>query len=348
MNKVSVVIPVYNVEKYLQSCIDGCMSQTIQDIEFIFVNDASTDGSLSILRENESRYPQRLKVIDSPTNRHVGGARNQGIAAATGEYIGFVDADDVPLPEMYELLYNKAKENDADVCYIHSSRIDESVTYEEIRIKEADSLQPDIIWPEKTLQLAGREMMDKDREWYMVRSPGHVWNALWKKSLLQKADIAYPEHVAYEDNFWAGIVEAYVDRIAFVQNIGYLYRVNPMSITQSRNNKNFRDRVTMRDQLLNTAKERGLLDRLFGAYEYLYTYRDTFTTFRILATKYDKPDYAVMKQLIRNLKATFPKWKENEYLRTLISKRTQIENRLIGVFPGICGRALHILSMRRH
>ena len=347
MKKVSVVIPVYNTESYLQSCIDGCMEQTLADIEFIFVNDASTDKSLMILRENEKRYAPRMKVIDSPVNLHVGGARNLGLAAAAGEYIGFVDSDDIPLPEMYGLLYAKAIETDADVCYIHSSRINEETTYDEIKQKSTKDLKPDIIWPERTLRMSDREMTDLDREWYMVRSPGHVWNALWKRSLLTRADTVFPEHVAYEDNCWAGIVEAYVQRIAFVQDIGYLYRVNPLSITQARNKRSFFDRITVREKLLETAKSRGLLDRLFSAYEYLYAYRDTLTTFRILATKFDTPDYVTMDRLIQELKRTFPNWYRNKYYNQLIPKRTRIENRCISLLPGICGRILHFLSERR-
>lgn len=343
MSKISVVIPVFNAEKYLQSCIDGCMAQTMQDIEYIFVNDASTDNSLSILKENAQRFPA-MKVIDSCENRHVGGARNIGIAAAEGEYIGFVDADDIPLPRMYEQLYNKAEESNSDVCYIHSARIDETVSFDKIINKDVSSFESDIVWSKRTLLMANREMTDEDREWYMVKSPGHVWNAIWKRSLLEKADMSFPEHVAYEDNYWAGIVEAYVQRIDFVQEIAYLYRINPSSITQSRNNKNCYDRIINRDKLLNTAKERGLLDRLHNAYEYLYTYRDTFTTFRILATRFDYPNYKVMKQLILDLKKEFPNWKRNVYLKALISPRMRLENRCISILPGACGHVLHLLS----
>ena len=111
--KLSVIIPVYGVEKYLQACIDSVVNQTMKDIEFIFVNDASLDGSLEILRENERKYPDLICVIDSKENLMQGGARNLGIRAARGEYVGFIDSDDFIHPEMYEKLYNKAVGYDA-------------------------------------------------------------------------------------------------------------------------------------------------------------------------------------------------------------------------------------------
>ncbi|MDR0542585.1 MAG: glycosyltransferase, partial [Dysgonamonadaceae bacterium] len=87
--KISVIVPVYNVAKLLPRCIDSLLGQTLQDIEIILIDDASTDNSLEICRKYEAKYPARIRVIASPENRRQGGARNLGIEAATGEYIGF-------------------------------------------------------------------------------------------------------------------------------------------------------------------------------------------------------------------------------------------------------------------
>lgn len=92
--KISVIIPVYNVEKYLQTCIDSLLSQSMKEIEFIFVNDASPDGSLAILQENQRLHPDQIRIIDSKVNLKQGGARNLGIAAAQAPLIGFLDSDD--------------------------------------------------------------------------------------------------------------------------------------------------------------------------------------------------------------------------------------------------------------
>ena len=91
--KVSIIIPVYNVERYLRTCLDSVVNQTLQGIEIIAVNDGSTDNSLKILEEYQSRYSDRMRVI-STENHGVSHARNLGLSMASGEYIQFVDSDD--------------------------------------------------------------------------------------------------------------------------------------------------------------------------------------------------------------------------------------------------------------
>ena len=114
--KVSIIVPVYNCEKYLPECIASLRRQTLSDIEMIFVCDASPDDSLSILREAE-RTDARIRVIAFPENRGVSAARNAGLDAATGAYIGFCDSDDWIEPQMFEQLYSAAQEKDADISF---------------------------------------------------------------------------------------------------------------------------------------------------------------------------------------------------------------------------------------
>ena len=98
---VSIIVPVYNAERYLTECLGNIVNQTLQNIEVILVNDASTDGSLSLMRECEHQYPDKVRVIDSKENLGAGGARNLGIKMARGEYIGFADSDDMVDVTMY-------------------------------------------------------------------------------------------------------------------------------------------------------------------------------------------------------------------------------------------------------
>lgn len=113
--KVSVIVPVYNGEKFLTERVGNLLNQTLDDMEIIFVNDASTDGTLAVLEAAKNQFPTRVRVLSHTENKGPGAARNMGLAVASGEYIGFYDADDVIDVTMYEKLYNKAKENDADI-----------------------------------------------------------------------------------------------------------------------------------------------------------------------------------------------------------------------------------------
>ena len=113
MAKVSIVIPIYNVEKYLRECLDSVIGQTLQDIEIICVNDGSKDSSLAIMQEYAER-DERVKIIDKP-NSGYGNSMNRGFDMATGEYIGIVESDDYADANMFETLYRVAKEENADV-----------------------------------------------------------------------------------------------------------------------------------------------------------------------------------------------------------------------------------------
>ncbi len=114
MVKVSVIVPVYNVEKYLKDSIESLQNQTLKDLEIILVNDGSTDGSLSICR-SYSAADGRIRVIDKP-NGGVSSARNAGMEAASGEYLGFIDPDDWVEPGMYESMCRKAEGIGAEAC----------------------------------------------------------------------------------------------------------------------------------------------------------------------------------------------------------------------------------------
>ena len=106
MSKISIIIPVFNAEEYLETCLDSVINQTLTDIEVIAIDDCSTDNSLSILNKYATKYPN-IKVYHNEKNIGQGATRNRGISLSSGEYIGFVDSDDYINPHMYEDMYNE-------------------------------------------------------------------------------------------------------------------------------------------------------------------------------------------------------------------------------------------------
>ena len=114
MAKISVIVPVYNVEKYLTECIESICSQSLEDLEIICVNDGSTDNSLDILNDF-AKQDKRIIVINK-ANSGYGHTINMGLNAATGEYIGIIESDDFADKNMFEDLYKLAKDNDADIA----------------------------------------------------------------------------------------------------------------------------------------------------------------------------------------------------------------------------------------
>ena len=112
--KISVIIPVYNVEKYLQKCLESIVNQTFCDWELIAVNDGSSDKNSDILRQY-AEYDTRIKVINQQ-NSGVSAARNAGLDVAKGDFVCFIDSDDYVHPQMLELLLNAAEKENADVA----------------------------------------------------------------------------------------------------------------------------------------------------------------------------------------------------------------------------------------
>ena len=114
--KVSVIVPVYNVENYIEQALNSLLGQTLSDLEIIAVDDGSSDKSGEILDQYAQEYPQRIEVLHIQ-NSGAGNARNEGLKRAKGKYIGFLDSDDWVAEDMYETLYNKAEKGyDIVVC----------------------------------------------------------------------------------------------------------------------------------------------------------------------------------------------------------------------------------------
>ena len=322
--KISVVIPVYNVEKYLQTCIDSLLAQTMEDIEFIFVNDASPDNSLEILRRNEQAHPERIRVIDSDINRMQGGARNLGIKAARAPYIGFVDSDDFVGPEMYRKLYDRMMETDADVVYVQAAPVPHDTDRENVNQLV---LKPYVQWSDELLRLDNVVLDDQGMQDFIRGTVGGVWTALWKKTLFTENDLYFPEHLRYEDNYWGSLVKPYIRKFAFVREIHSYYRNVPQSTVHSKNAQHHFHRITIENMLLNKAKELGFFEKYHAAWEYLYATRYTFNTVNYFATKFDKLPMKEIRQIKKDLWREFPHWYKNKYLWH--------ENGFYAIFRGI-------------
>lgn len=124
MIKISVIIPVYNVEKYLKKCLNSLVNQTLQEIEILVINDGSTDRSQEIIDEFQIKFPLKIKAL-SKENGGLSDARNFGLELAKGEFIGFVDSDDEVSPTMFEEMYLLAKKNEAEMVICNLQKVDE-------------------------------------------------------------------------------------------------------------------------------------------------------------------------------------------------------------------------------
>ena len=157
------------------------LAQTVQDLEIILVNDASTDNSLDILNEYRRRYPERITIVDYPDNRRVGGARNAGIRAAQADYIGFCDTDDFVSPSMYETLYDCIKKTGSDAVVVQAVFTPENCGLETVdRIEKT----PYVDWNKNLLRWNGKDITGnvEAHEDLIAYEIGGVFCHLYKKS----------------------------------------------------------------------------------------------------------------------------------------------------------------------
>lgn len=225
MPKVSVVVPIYNVERYLEECLDSLLDQTLRDMEFICVNDGSTDHSLEILKKYAAK-DTRIKILDGP-NGGYGKAMNRGLDVCTGEYVGIVEPDDYVKTDMYENLYRIAKEKDleiikADFCRFITGKDGQKVfTYENLT-------------PVASMY---RMVIDPKDEPDVFKAAMNTWSGIYKRSFLEENQIRHNETpgASFQDNgFWFQTF-CYARRLYFLDRPYYMNRRdNPNSSVHSR------------------------------------------------------------------------------------------------------------------
>lgn len=176
--KVSVIVPVYNASKTLANCLGNLVHQTLNEIELILVNDASTDNSLSILSDCEQAFSEKVLLINLEQNLGPGGARNVGLSYASGEYIGFVDSDDIADIHMFETLYQHAVTNDYDMvdCAYYQQATDS------LLLMTPDSCVGDL---------------NDDKRSLLISGGGFLWSRIFKRELFEQ--VQFREHTILED-----------------------------------------------------------------------------------------------------------------------------------------------------
>ena len=181
MVKVSIIVPVFNVEQFLGKCLDSLVNQTLKDIEIICVNDGSTDNSLEILN-NYAKQDLRIKIINKK-NSGLSTARNTGMKIAQGKYIGFVDSDDWVDLDFYEKLYNSAIKNNADIAVSEIYEVHWNRKFYKQKFEK-----------EKCIE-------NIEEKFYTLNIPeySYVWNKIYKRTKIEKYNFQFIPNLYYED-----------------------------------------------------------------------------------------------------------------------------------------------------
>ena len=248
MKKISVIVPVYKVEKYLNKCVDSILVQTYDNFELILVDDGSPDNCGQICDEYAQK-DSRVKVIHKE-NGGLSSARNAGLDVATGDYIGFVDSDDYISPVMYEKLLKASDENDADLVICGVEKVDE---YGNAITDQCNELASGVISKKEAFNI-----------WFCVT----VWNRIYKANVFK--NIRFPLGKLHEDEFVAHLVYENSSKIYFIPDKLYFYLQRTDSIMGATEDVRHLDAV---EAFLKRAKYYKNKDRFFSKIVYIQAHR---------------------------------------------------------------------------
>lgn len=243
--KISVIIPVYNVEKYLERCVESVMKQTYKNIEVILVNDGSTDGSLAVAERLKKKYPQI--IIVNKTNGGLSSARNVGVKASSGAYIAFLDSDDWVTPDCYEYMLNLAVANEADLS--------------DVMIYQVKSEQDEIPVSEEKIDVySGRDIL----EHYLFRgmseqngAPYSACRKLYKCDLFRDDTASFVEGTVNEDICFNYRILRKCAKIVVSNQVKYFYFQGEASITNGAMKKKDLALIKVSRDLVKLAEESG-------------------------------------------------------------------------------------------
>lgn len=219
--KVSVIVPCYNIEKYLRQCMDSIICQTLQDIEIICVNDGSTDNTPAILEEY-AKKDSRIQILHTK-NQFAGTARNEGMKIATGEYYSFLDADDVFEPDLLEKLFKQATKTNADICVCRADML-----FADNKIKKMNwSLNTGLLNQNSTF--APSEIAEHIFQF----CAGWPWDKLFKACFIKEHQLQFQSLHHSNDTFFVLMSLCLAQKITCINDILVHYRQHSQSLAHN-------------------------------------------------------------------------------------------------------------------
>ncbi len=302
MTKLSIIIPYRNVEQYISKCLSTVLYQTLSDIEVICINDASEDSSKEIVKAYAEK-DNRVLMLDTSIESGQSYARNLGLEIASGEYIGFVDADDWVELDMFEKLYNKAKETDSDITMCKATLYDDKT--QEFYTDDYYSLKP--------LEKFGESVFNSnDAKNEILDINVVLWNKIYKKEFLDKLQVKFAQGFIYEDMpfFFETFINA--EKVTVLWESLYYYRQNRSFSTMQKSNKKVYDRVDMAALTYNLLKQAPFFQEKKGDI-LRWVIDDIFHRYTLLDDIYYEEYYRKMREFFIDLNLSD---EEKEMLRT--------------------------------
>lgn len=315
--KVSIIVPIYNTEKYLKRCIDSLVNQTLDSIEIILVNDNSPDNSLDIMKKYKKKYPDKIVLIDSKVNKKQGGARNLGLNVANGEYIGFVDSDDWVDITMYEKLYNEATRDDC--CVVDSDYYEAS--------------SQSIIFCRTSNYKSQIGNITDSKIKSLIKHHGRMWTKIFKSDLFNK--IKFPEDLFYEDNEVMPILMTQVKKMGKVDEYLYYYFVDNLESTTTKSDYRTFDRLITSRNMIERFKDLSLYEKYKNEIDYRFIRLYYLNTINAYIKKFEPTEINYLYKIRNYMKENMPDYRKNMYFSSDTKLSKKIKSKLNDIYPPI-------------
>lgn len=300
---ISIIIPCYNVEKYIDRCFDSLKKQTIglERMEIIFVNDASTDHTLQKLTTLEKQYSDNIIVINFTENQRQGTARNVALEYASAPYIGYVDSDDWVEPTMYEKMLEIIEQ-------YHCDFVECGWDY----ARDEQNRQPTKSWG-KTGYM---DLTDKENRREFIASKVALvspWDKVFRKDFLVQNNIFFPERILNEDIFFVYLAFIYAQSYYYLDDVLYHYFVNPKGTVRQKKAEYQLDKMTVTFGFLQECQNRGLFEQNRDEVSWLFLERYYVYMLWELFQEFPERAYDIYIEMKETIKEWIPDYKTNPY-----------------------------------
>lgn len=306
MPKVSIIVPVYNVEKYIEKCLNSLVNQTLKDIEIIIVNDGSTDNSKSIIDKYFSKYNNLIKIVEEK-NQGLSGARNNGLKVATSNYVMFVDSDDYVESNMVAEMYNEILNQKADVVICGINVVDQN---------------------EKLISQTFPNKYEKyDFITQMIFGNLSACNKIIKRNILNDNSLLFRNNVWYEDIDFSFKLFLKAKKMCILPKNLYNYLYRQGSIMNSKNVQKNLDLISAFDEIIKYSKQCGYYDKYYKEIEFLainHLYISCIVRILTNNSSDKKEKDKILDEIFKYMNTNFKNYTKNKYLKILPLNRKLI------------------------
>ena len=298
MYKVSLIIPVYNAEPHIEACLAALMAQTMDEIEVLLIDDHGRDASMARARQYIDAHPspKHFRLLATPRNMGPGPARNIGIEEAKGEYVGFVDSDDIIEPDYCKLLYQTAHDIQADLAYCQATLVSPS----------GNTLMANPVVEDPSFE-------GEVRTSFLTRYKTMMWTFIYRRSLLCEYGIRFPSTRSAEDSCMLTCSLLAAHRVACIDRPLYRYIVHEESLSEVRNPKRYIDKLKSFDLLMEFAHGHNLYEPNKNELDYIYLKKGYLLSALTYIYNEDYPRRPILHGLYEHLLEQVPHYRNNPH-----------------------------------